>query len=127
MDKKTLVTIKNQLLEEKERLEKELLEFAKKTHIPVILIGHVTKEGSIAGPKVLEHLVDAVLNLEGDGTHAFRLLRSVKNRFGSTFEVGVFEMRDSGMVEVSNPSQIFLAQRILLISIWHGLFLRVYL
>ena len=85
---------------------------AKTSGTPIFLVGHVTKEGSIAGPKVLEHLVDAVLNLEGDGTHAFRLLRSVKNRFGSTFEVGVFEMRDSGMVEVSNPSQIFLAQRI---------------
>ena len=85
---------------------------AKISGTPIFLVGHVTKEGSIAGPKVLEHLVDAVLNLEGDGTHSFRLLRSIKNRFGSTFEVGVFEMRDNGMVEVSNPSQIFLAQRI---------------
>jgi len=85
---------------------------AKATGVPIFLVGHVTKEGSIAGPKVLEHLVDAVLNLEGDGMHTFRLLRSVKNRFGSTFEVGVFEMRDSGMTEVANPSQIFLSQRI---------------
>jgi len=85
---------------------------AKRTDTPVFIVGHVTKEGSIAGPKVLEHLVDAVLNLEGDEMHAFRILRSNKNRFGSTFEVGVFEMQDAGMAEVSNPSQIFLAQRI---------------
>lgn len=85
---------------------------AKSTHTPIFIVGHVTKEGSVAGPKVLEHLVDAVLNLEGDGMHAFRVLRCNKNRFGSTFEVGVFEMTDSGMNEVANPSQIFLAQRI---------------
>jgi DNA repair protein RadA/Sms len=85
---------------------------AKSTQTPIFIVGHVTKEGSVAGPKVLEHLVDAVLNLEGDGMHAFRVLRCNKNRFGSTFEVGVFEMTDAGMVEVSNPSQIFLAQRI---------------
>lgn len=88
-----------------------LQRLAKVTHTPIFIVGHVTKEGNIAGPKVLEHLVDAVLNLEGDGMHAFRLLRSVKNRFGSTFEVGVFEMTDGGMLEVSNPSEIFLAQR----------------
>ncbi|MBI2598663.1 DNA repair protein RadA [Candidatus Curtissbacteria bacterium] len=85
---------------------------AKQTHTPIFVVGHVTKEGNIAGPKVLEHVVDAVLNLEGDGMHAYRLLRSVKNRFGSTFEVGVFEMTDGGMLEVLNPSEIFLAQRI---------------
>lgn len=89
-----------------------LQRFAKSTHTAVFIVGHVTKEGSIAGPKVLEHLVDAVCHMEGDGMHAFRLLRSLKNRFGSTFEVGVFEMQDSGMVEVSNPSQIFLSERI---------------
>ncbi len=89
-----------------------LQRLAKSSHTPIFIVGHVTKEGNIAGPKVLEHLVDAVLNLEGDEMHAFRLLRSVKNRFGSTFEVGVFEMTDSGMLEVSNPSEIFLAQRI---------------
>lgn len=89
-----------------------LQRLAKSSHTPIFIVGHVTKEGNIAGPKVLEHLVDAVLNLEGDGMHAFRLLRSVKNRFGSTFEVGVFEMTDAGMLEVSNPSEIFLAQRI---------------
>ena len=85
---------------------------AKSTNTSIFVVGHVTKEGSIAGPKVLEHLVDAVLNLEGDEMHAFRILRSNKNRFGSTFEVGVFEMQDVGMVEVANPSQVFLAQRI---------------
>lgn len=85
---------------------------AKSRHVPIFIVGHVTKEGNIAGPKVLEHLVDAVLNLEGDSMHAFRLLRGAKNRFGSTFEVGVFEMTDGGMVEVSNPSELFLAQRV---------------
>lgn len=85
---------------------------AKSTHVPVFIVGHVTKEGSVAGPKVLEHLVDAVLNLEGDFQHNFRLLRASKNRFGSTFEVGVFEMSDAGMLEVSDPSGIFLAARI---------------
>ena len=89
-----------------------LQRLAKRSKMPIFIVGHVTKEGAIAGPKVLEHLVDAVVNLEGDGAHAFRILRSVKNRFGSTFEVGVFEMTDSGMVEVENPSQMFLAQRI---------------
>ncbi len=89
-----------------------LQRLAKSTHTPIFIVGHVTKEGSIAGPKVLEHLVDAVCHMEGDGMHAFRLLRSLKNRFGSTFEVGVFEMQDAGMIEVSNPSQIFLSERI---------------
>ncbi|MBI2326766.1 DNA repair protein RadA [Candidatus Curtissbacteria bacterium] len=88
-----------------------LQRLAKSSGVPIFIVGHVTKEGSIAGPKVLEHLVDAVCNLEGDGMHSFRLLRSLKNRFGSTFEVGVFEMRDSGLVEVANPSEIFLAER----------------
>src|SRR3990167_7495356 len=85
---------------------------AKSSHVPIFIVGHVTKEGNVAGPKVLEHLVDGVLNLEGENQHAFRLLRSVKNRFGSTFEVGVFEMTDEGMREVANPSEIFLAQRL---------------
>src|SRR3989344_1368172 len=89
-----------------------LQRYAKVSGTPIFIVGHVTKEGAVAGPKVLEHLVDAVLNLEGDGTHAFRLLRAVKNRFGSTFEVGVFEMADTGMKEVPNPSEIFLSQRI---------------
>lgn len=90
-----------------------LQELAKTSGIPVFLIGHVTKEGAIAGPKVLEHLVDTVLYLEGDARHAFRLLRSVKNRFGPTTEVGVFEMGSEGMVEVPNPSEAFLAERAL--------------
>jgi DNA repair protein RadA/Sms len=84
---------------------------AKETGIAVFLVGHVTKEGSIAGPRVLEHIVDTVLYLEGDAFQAFRLLRSVKNRFGATSEVGVFEMQGSGMVEVANPSEAFLAER----------------
>ncbi len=88
-----------------------LTQLAKRTGLPVFLIGHVTKEGSIAGPKVLEHMVDTVLYLEGDQHHCYRILRAVKNRFGSTNEIGVFEMRESGMVEVENPSAVFLADR----------------
>lgn len=88
-----------------------LLRLAKETGIPMFLVGHVTKEGAIAGPRVLEHIVDAVLYLEGDRFHQYRLLRGVKNRFGSTNEVGVFEMTQDGMEEVSNPSQVFLAER----------------
>jgi DNA repair protein RadA/Sms len=84
---------------------------AKQTGIAVFLVGHVTKEGAIAGPKVLEHIVDTVLYLEGDLFHTYRLLRSVKNRFGATSEVGVFEMRGQGLEEVSNPSEAFLAER----------------
>ena len=89
-----------------------LQRFAKDNGVPVFIVGHVTKEGSIAGPKVLEHIVDTVLVLEGDDMHAFRILRSSKNRFGSTWEVGIFEMHDEGMLEVTNPSQIFLEERI---------------
>lgn len=85
---------------------------AKTRGVSVFIIGHVTKEGSIAGPRVLEHIVDTVLYLEGDPFHAFRLLRSVKNRFGATSEVGVFEMTTLGMVEVPNPSEAFLAERV---------------
>ena len=88
-----------------------LRELAKSTGVAVFLIGHVTKEGTIAGPRVLEHIVDTVLYLEGDRFQAYRLLRSVKNRFGATSEVGVFEMRERGMVEISNPSEAFLAER----------------
>jgi DNA repair protein RadA/Sms len=84
---------------------------AKQSGIAVFLVGHVTKEGAIAGPKVLEHIVDTVLYLEGDLYHTYRLLRSVKNRFGATSEVGVFEMRQHGMEEVTNPSEAFLAER----------------
>ncbi len=84
---------------------------AKQSGVAVFLVGHVTKEGAIAGPKVLEHIVDTVLYLEGDLFHTYRLLRSVKNRFGATSEVGVFEMRQHGLEEVSNPSEAFLAER----------------
>lgn len=88
-----------------------LLRLAKELGIPMFLVGHVTKEGSIAGPRVLEHIVDAVLYLEGDRFHQYRLLRGVKNRFGSTNEVGIFEMTQQGMQEVANPSQAFIAER----------------
>ncbi|MFW2366667.1 MAG: DNA repair protein RadA [Desulforhopalus sp.] len=89
----------------------KLLGMAKKENIPVVLVGHVTKDGAIAGPKVLEHMVDTVLYFEGDRSHAFRILRTVKNRFGSTNEIGVFEMKEEGLVQVANPSEIFLAER----------------
>src|SRR4029078_6642541 len=89
----------------------QLRELAKTSGITVFVIGHVTKDGSIAGPRVLEHIVDTVLYLEGDPFQAFRLLRSVKNRFGATSEVGVFEMSGLGMIEVPNPSEAFLAER----------------
>ena len=89
----------------------QLRELAKTSGITVFVIGHVTKEGTIAGPRVLEHIVDTVLYLEGDRFQAYRLLRSVKNRFGATSEVGVFEMREGGLIEVTNPSEAFLAER----------------
>lgn len=89
----------------------KLVEAAKAHHIPIILIGHVTKQGNVAGPRTLEHLVDVVLYLEGDEHHLFRVLRSVKNRFGSTSEVGVFDMQRDGLHEVANPSAVFLAER----------------
>jgi len=85
--------------------------WAKSSGVAIFLVGHVTKKGSIAGPKTLEHIVDTVLYLEGERFHAYRLLRSVKNRFGATSEVGVFEMRERGLVEVPNPSEMFLAER----------------
>lgn len=87
-----------------------LMRLAKVEEIPIFLVGHVTKEGTIAGPRVLEHIVDTVLYFEGDRHHVFRLLRAVKNRFGSTNEIGVFEMRGSGLVEVPNPSQVFMGE-----------------
>jgi len=89
----------------------KLLEIAKKRNISIFIVGHVTKEGSVAGPKTLEHLVDTVLYLEGDQQHAYRLLRTQKNRFGSTNEVGVFDMQDKGLIEVKNPSAAFISQR----------------
>lgn len=89
----------------------QLLKIAKQREIPIFLIGHVTKEGDLAGPRVLEHLVDTVLQFEGDRNYAYRILRAIKNRFGSTNEVGVFEMKSTGMEEVLNPSQLFLEER----------------
>ena len=88
-----------------------LMEEAKKNHYSVIIIGHVTKEGMIAGPKILEHLVDTVLQFEGETNYSFRILRAQKNRFGSTNEIGVFEMREDGLREVKNPSELFLSER----------------
>ncbi|MDP4174041.1 MAG: DNA repair protein RadA [Bacteroidota bacterium] len=89
----------------------QIMQLAKSTHQIVILIGHVTKEGMIAGPKVLEHVVDTVLQFEGERNHSYRILRAQKNRFGSTNEIGIFEMHDNGLTEVSNPSEIFLSER----------------
>ena len=87
-----------------------LIRYAKENHIPVILIGHINKEGHIAGPKVLEHIVDTVLQFEGDDVNLYRLLRSVKNRYGSTADLGIFEMTGTGLREVINPSEILLSQ-----------------
>lgn len=87
------------------------MRFAKERDIPVFLVGHVTKEGVIAGPKVIEHMVDTVLQFEGEQHHAYRILRAIKNRFGSTNEIGIFEMTDRGLREVANPSEVFLSER----------------
>jgi len=89
----------------------ELIKFAKESNVPVILIGHITKDGSIAGPKILEHMVDTVLQFEGDRNHVYRILRSLKNRFGSTAELGIYEMLGSGLREVSNPSEILISHK----------------
>ena len=89
----------------------ELQRFAKETNIPVFLIGHITKDGSIAGPKLLEHIVDAVLQFEGDQHYTYRILRTIKNRFGSTDEMGIYEMQANGLREVSNPSELLLSQK----------------
>jgi DNA repair protein RadA/Sms len=88
----------------------QLLKYSKITGIPVVLIGHITKDGTLAGPKVLEHIVDVVLYFEGDNNYVYRILRSVKNRFGSTSEIGIFEMLESGLKEVGNPSEMFINQ-----------------
>ncbi len=88
----------------------ELNKFAKITHVPVFIIGHITKDGSLAGPKILEHMVDTVLQFEGDRNYIYRILRSTKNRFGSTSELGIFEMLNDGLREVSNPSEILISQ-----------------
>src|SRR5699024_2032490 len=89
----------------------ELMRVAKSYGIPIFIIGHVTKEGAIAGPRMLEHMVDAVLYFEGERHHTYRIVRSVKNRFGSTHEMGIFEMKEEGLIEVMNPSEIFLEER----------------
>lgn len=89
----------------------KLMLLAKKTNLPILLVGHVTKDGAIAGPRLLEHMVDSVLYFEGDRDHLFRVLRAVKNRFGSTNEIGVFEMKGLGLAEVPNPSAMFLSER----------------
>src|SRR3546814_1576878 len=88
-----------------------MIRFAKQTGAAMVLVGHVTKEGQIAGPRVVEHMVDAVLYFEGDRGHHYRILRTVKNRFGPTDEIGVFEMSDRGLREVANPSELFLGER----------------
>lgn len=89
----------------------ELQRFAKQSNVPVILIGHITKDGTIAGPKILEHMVDVVMQFEGDRNHGYRILRTSKNRFGSTAEIGIYEMESYGLREVSNPSEILISQR----------------
>jgi len=89
----------------------EFMSFAKQTHIPVLLIGHITKDGHIAGPKILEHMVDTVLNFEGDRNHVFRILRAHKNRFGSTNEIGIYEMRDFGLKEINNPNELLISKK----------------
>lgn len=89
----------------------ELIKYAKETNVPVLLIGHITKDGTIAGPKILEHMVDTVLQFEGDRNHVYRILRSLKNRFGSTAELGIYEMQGNGLREVSNPSEILISHK----------------
>lgn len=89
----------------------ELIKFAKESNVPVILIGHITKDGTIAGPKILEHMVDTVLQFEGDRNHVYRILRSLKNRFGSTAELGIYEMQGNGLREVANPSEILISNK----------------
>ena len=88
-----------------------LIRFAKRSGAAIILVGHVTKDGQIAGPRVVEHMVDAVLSFEGEGSHQFRVLRAAKNRFGPTDEIGVFEMTGGGLREINNPSELFLSER----------------
>lgn len=89
----------------------ELIKYAKETNTPVVLVGHITKEGAIAGPKILEHMVDVVLQFEGDRNHTYRILRAQKNRFGSTAELGIYEMQNNGLREVSNPSEILISDK----------------
>src|SRR5204863_4627488 len=89
----------------------ELMKYAKESNTPVFLIGHITKDGALAGPKVLEHMVDTVLQFEGDRHHAYRILRTIKNRFGSTSELGIYQMTGEGMKAVTNPSEILITQK----------------
>ena len=89
----------------------ELIRFAKETHVPVILVGHITKDGMIAGPKILEHMVDTVLQFEGDRNHIYRILRAQKNRFGATSEIGIYEMQSTGLRGVSNPSELLISEK----------------
>ena len=89
----------------------EIIKFAKENNIPVFLVGHITKDGQIAGPKVLEHMVDVVLNFDGDRNHLFRLLRANKNRFGSTSEIGIYEMISQGLKEIKNPSEVLITKK----------------
>ena len=89
----------------------EFIKFAKETHVPVFLVGHITKEGQIAGPKILEHMVDVVLHFEGDRNHIYRILRTQKNRFGATSEVGIYEMQSKGLRAVSNPSELLISEK----------------
>ena len=91
----------------------ELQKYSKKSGVPIFIIGHITKDGSIAGPKILEHIVDTVLQFEGDRHHGYRILRTLKNRFGSASELGIFEMTANGLREVSNPSEVFLSDRVI--------------
>ena len=88
-----------------------LLKYAKENNVPIILIGHITKDGTIAGPKILEHIVDVVIQFEGDQHHIYRVLRSIKNRFGSTAEIGIYEMQRDGLRQVENPSELLLSER----------------
>ena len=106
----SIQTISTESLVQVRECSASILKFAKETNTPVILIGHINKEGSIAGPKVLEHIVDTVLQFEGDQHYMYRILRSIKNRFGSTAELGIYEMRQNGLRQVSNPSELLLSQ-----------------
>ena len=89
----------------------EFIKFAKETHVPVFLVGHITKDGQIAGPKILEHMVDVVLHFEGDRNHIYRILRTQKNRFGATSEIGIYEMQSTGLRAVSNPSELLISEK----------------
>jgi DNA repair protein RadA/Sms len=114
----SIQTLQSQLLESSpgtvsqiRECSSELIKFAKENNIPVILVGHITKDGQIAGPKVLEHMVDVVLNFDGDRNHLFRLLRANKNRFGSTSEIGIYEMITQGLKEIKNPSELLITKK----------------